>query len=89
LQLLFFVKKYLFINFFFREVIDYIDGIEAPRCVGSNQQYKFFKFYLNNGNSKRIQIVAWNEYVDKVEKHIQSNNVSYIIFGLLTIISTD
>lgn len=57
-----------------------MDGIEAPRFVGNNQQYKFFKFYLNNGKGKRIQVVAWNEFVKKVDLHIQSNNVSYIIF---------
>jgi len=53
-----------------------VDGIEAPRLIGNNKQYNFFKFYLNNGNGKRIQIVAWNENVDIVEKYIQSNYVS-------------
>jgi len=54
-----------------------VDGIEAPCIVGNNQQYKFFKFYLNNDNGKRIQIVAWNENIDIVETYIQSNYVSY------------
>lgn len=63
----------------YREIIGYIDGIEAPRSVGNNQQYKFFKFFMNNGNGKRIQIVAWNENIDIVEKYIQANYVSVIL----------
>lgn len=70
----------------YREIIGFVDGIEAPRLVGNNNQYKFFKFYLNNGNGKRIQIVAWNENVDIVEKYIQSNYVSYLISFYISII---
>ena len=53
------------------------NGIEAPRLVGTNQQYKYFKFFLNNGSNKRIQIVAWNENIEIVEQCIQANYVSY------------
>jgi len=34
------------------EIIGYVDGIESPRYIGTKQQYKFFKFYMNNGKGK-------------------------------------
>ncbi|XP_071576854.1 uncharacterized protein [Temnothorax nylanderi] len=52
------------------EVVGYVDGIDAPRYVGDKSQYKVFKFYLNNGSGKRVQIVAWNDDVDVVEQYI-------------------
>ncbi|XP_029169825.1 uncharacterized protein LOC114939632, partial [Nylanderia fulva] len=61
-----------------KEIIGYVDGIEASRSVGNNKQYKFFKFYLNNGNGKRIQIVAWNVNIDLVENYIQTNRIIYL-----------
>jgi len=42
----------------YSEVIGYIDRIESPRIVDNKQQYKFFKFYLNNGNGRKIQVVV-------------------------------
>ncbi|XP_036144312.1 uncharacterized protein LOC118646119 [Monomorium pharaonis] len=60
------------------EVIGYVDGIEAPRYVGNKQQYKVFKFFLNNGNGKRIQVITWNDDIDRVEPHIKSNYIIYL-----------
>lgn len=57
-----------------------MDGIESPRYVGTKQQYKFFKFYLNNGNGKRIQIVSWNDDIDYIQPHIIVNVSIFIIF---------
>lgn len=67
---------------FFSEIVGYVDGLEAPRCVGATQQYKFFKFYLNNGSGKRVQVVVWNEDIERIESHIKSN---YVIFKFLNI----
>lgn len=53
-----------------------MDGLEAPRIVGNQQQYKFFKFFLNNGSERRVQCVVWNDDVDRVESYIKSNYVS-------------
>ncbi|XP_011858676.1 PREDICTED: uncharacterized protein LOC105556203 isoform X2 [Vollenhovia emeryi] len=60
------------------EVIGYVDGIESPRIVGTNKQYKFFKFYLNNGNGRKIQVVAWNEVIDDIIHHILPNFIIHL-----------
>lgn len=77
---------FIFITFYiYSEIIGYIDGIEAPRVVRQNQKYNFFKFYLNNGKGKRVQIVAWNDDVKmKVQIH-QSNNVNIAFYFFLFI----
>jgi len=54
-----------------------VDGIKSPKLVGGKQQYKFFKFYLNNGIRKRVQVVAWNDNIDYVENEVSFNNVSF------------
>lgn len=54
-----------------------MDGIESPKLVGDKQQYKFFKFYINNGTGRRVQVVAWNENISKIENQIMANYVSY------------
>jgi hypothetical protein len=53
------------------------NSIESPKLVGDKQQYKFFKFYINNGMGKRVQVVAWNDNIDYVENEVSSNNVSF------------
>ncbi|XP_071643365.1 uncharacterized protein [Temnothorax longispinosus] len=60
------------------EIIGFVDGIEAPRIVGTKQQYKIFKFFLNSGNGKRIQIMTWNDEVDKVLSHIKLNYIIHL-----------
>ncbi|XP_024871168.1 uncharacterized protein LOC112454160 [Temnothorax curvispinosus] len=61
------------------EVVGYVDGIDAPRYVGDKSQYKIFKFYLNNGSGKRVQIVqTWNDDVDVVEQYIISNQIVHL-----------
>lgn len=75
------------INYFYSsycshsEVIGYIDGIESPRIVGNKQQYKFFKFHLNNGNGRKIQIVAWNDDIDQILPLIMPNHVNILNFS--------
>lgn len=65
------------------EIIGYIDGIESSQFVGNNNQYKIFKFYINNGNGRRVQIIAWNDDIDNVEPLIKTNYVSAIIYKIL------
>lgn len=69
----------------------FVDGLEAPRYVGDKKQFQFFKFYVNNGSGKRIQVVAWNDEIERVEHTIQSNIVSisflFIRFIIIIIIS--
>ncbi|XP_024877221.1 uncharacterized protein LOC112458045 isoform X2 [Temnothorax curvispinosus] len=60
------------------EIVSFVDGIEAPRYVGDKQQYKIFKFFLNNGNGKRVQVITWNDEVDKVEPHIKLNYIVHL-----------
>ncbi|XP_026828252.1 uncharacterized protein LOC113562612, partial [Ooceraea biroi] len=60
------------------EVIGYIDGLDSPRIVGSNQQYKIFKFYLNNGSGRRIQIVVWNDDIENILPYIIPNKIIHL-----------
>ncbi|XP_071582010.1 uncharacterized protein [Temnothorax nylanderi] len=60
------------------EIVGYVDGIEAPRYVGNKSQYKVFKFFLNNGDGKRVQIIAWNDDIEKVEEYIKSNYIIHL-----------
>lgn len=53
-----------------------MDGIEVPRYVGDQQQYRVFKFYMNNGNGRRVQIIVWNDDIKNVEPNIKLNYVS-------------
>jgi len=71
----------LLIKLYYSEIIGYVDAIESPRRLGTKMQYKFFKFYLNNGNGKRVQIVAWNDDVEIIEPHIMVNYVSILIIN--------
>lgn len=68
------------ILYFCSEIISYIDSIEAPRIVGNSQQYKFYKFFVNNGSGRKIQVVAWNDDVDRVEQLIRPNFVYNFVF---------
>lgn len=63
------------------EVISYVEGIESPRVVGNKQQFKFFKFYLNNGNGNIIQVVDWNDVIEKVLSLIIPNHVNIFNFS--------
>ncbi|XP_024891762.1 uncharacterized protein LOC112467401 [Temnothorax curvispinosus] len=60
------------------EIVGYVDGIESPRLVGDKQQYKFFKFFLNNANGRRVQVVAWNEEIKNVESLIIPNHIMHL-----------
>lgn len=53
-----------------------MDEIEAPRDVG-DKQYRIFKFYINNGHGKRVQVIVWNDDIDYILPHIKLNYVSY------------
>jgi len=55
----------------YSEIIGYVDGIDSSRYVGNNNQYKIFKFYINNGSGRRVQIVAWNDDIENVEHLIK------------------
>lgn len=66
----------------YSEIVGYVDGIEAPRYVGDQQQYRVFKFYINNGNGKRVQIIVWNDDIKNVEPNIKLNYVSNFYFSI-------
>lgn len=61
-------------------MVGYVDSIESPRIVDNNQQYKFFKFYINNGNGRRVQVVCWNDDIENIIDHIMPNYVSICTF---------
>lgn len=65
---------------FFSEIIGYIDGIESPRIVGDKQQYKVFKFFLNNDNGRRVQILSWNDEIQRILPYVNPNHVNILVF---------
>lgn len=60
----------------YSEIIGYIDGIESSHIVGNKQQYEILKFYLNNGNERRVQVITWNDDIDNIINHIRPNYVN-------------
>lgn len=68
---LYFIQR----TFFSREVIAFVDGIEAPKVVGQKGQYVVFSFVMNNGSGTTV----WNKNVDKTESKIYLNNVRNIL----------
>ncbi|KAL0128609.1 hypothetical protein PUN28_003763 [Cardiocondyla obscurior] len=60
------------------EIIGFIDGMESSRIVGNNQQYKLFKFYLNNESGRRVQVVAWNDEIDRILVHVRPNYIIHL-----------
>jgi len=57
-------------------VIGFLDEIEGPKIVGKAQHYTLLKFMLNNNSRHRIQIVAWNNEIERIQHHIQPNKVN-------------
>lgn len=43
--------------------------------VGTSQRYRLLKFILNNNSRHRIQVVAWNKEIERIE-HLKPNRVS-------------
>ncbi|CAL1674778.1 unnamed protein product [Lasius platythorax] len=60
------------------EVVGFVDGIEASKYVGEKQQYKVFKFYINNGQGRRVQVIAWNDDIEPVEPHVKLNHIIHL-----------
>ncbi|XP_029154771.1 uncharacterized protein LOC114927886 [Nylanderia fulva] len=60
------------------EVVGFVDGIEASRYVGDKKQYKVFKFYINNGEGRRVQVVVWNDDITPVEPHVKLNHIIHL-----------
>jgi len=53
-----------------------VDEIDGPKIVGKTQQYRLLKFIINNNSRHRIQVVAWNNEIDRVGFHLKPNRVS-------------
>lgn len=72
---------YLIDNFIsYSEVIGYEDNIESPRIVSNNQQYKVFKFYLNNGTVESVSKLLLGTMKLKRFYRIMPNYVNIYIF---------
>lgn len=52
-----------------------MDEIDGPKRVGKTQQYTLLKFMLNNNSRHRVQIVAWNKEIDRIQFHLKPNRV--------------
>jgi len=57
------------------EVVGFVERIEGPIKVGEKAQYKLFKFILNNGNGRRIQVIAWDEVIESIMHDIKKNYI--------------
>ncbi|XP_029171953.1 uncharacterized protein LOC114941216 isoform X1 [Nylanderia fulva] len=42
------------------------------------KQYKVFKFYINNGEGRRVQVVVWNDDITPVEPHVKLNHIIHL-----------
>lgn len=59
----------------YREIIGYVDRMDAVRNVDPCREYKMLKFFVNNGAGERMQIVAWNENIAKIENIVTQYKV--------------
>lgn len=55
------------------DIIGYVEEIELENVKNVNE----FNFVLNNGNGRRVQIVAWIDFQKKVKNHVKKNNIIY------------
>ncbi|XP_029167920.1 uncharacterized protein LOC114943513 [Nylanderia fulva] len=60
------------------EIVGFIDEIDGPKIVGKSQHYRLLKFLVNNNSKHRIQVVAWNEEIDRINFYIQPNRIVHI-----------
>lgn len=59
-------------------LIGFVDEILPSRMVGNNKKFTLFKFYLNNGQNSRMEVLCWNELAELFEKNIHRNQVSQL-----------
>ncbi|XP_071582104.1 uncharacterized protein [Temnothorax nylanderi] len=60
------------------EIIGFVDEIDGPKIVGKTQHYRLLKFVLNNNSQHRVQIVAWNDEIDRIKNFLQPNRIIHI-----------
>jgi len=53
--------------------IGFIDEIDDLKITNKAQHYRLLKFILNNNSKYRVQVVAWNAKIERIEFHLQSN----------------
>lgn len=59
--------------FFHREIVVYVERVEAPKTTGKSQ---LFKFYVNNDDGKEIQCVVWGDTdISALKNIIELNKV--------------
>lgn len=76
-----FLISLLLLYYFCSEIVGFVDGVEASKNVGDNRQYKIFKFYISNGQGRRVQVIVWNDDIEHVEAHVKLNHVSILFFS--------
>lgn len=57
----------------------YIDQVDAPKAV-LNGSHQILKFILNNGGSKRVQCLIWDELIPKYKDEVKSLEVKSFSF---------
>ena len=58
----------------FSDLIGFIDEVEKKHLASNNAFV--IKIVINNGSGRRIQIVSWGKYIDKMEVVADLENVS-------------
>ncbi|XP_011860161.1 PREDICTED: uncharacterized protein LOC105557513, partial [Vollenhovia emeryi] len=60
------------------EVVGFLDEIDGPKIVGKAKHYRLLKFILNNNSHHRIQVVVWNNEIERVQFHLKPNQIIHI-----------
>lgn len=69
------IQTNIYFKIYYSEIIGYVDEIDGPKIVGKAQQYKLLKFMVNNNSRHRIQVVAWNNEIERIQFHLKPNRV--------------
>jgi len=67
------IQTNIYFKIYYSEIIGYVDEIDGPKIVGKAQQYRLLKFMVNNNSRHRIQVVAWNNEIERIQFHLKPN----------------
>lgn len=69
--------KFLLIFFYFSEIVGRVEQIFATKAFSN--ELNLFKFVVSNDHDDRVQIIAWNNEIPRVEPIIKNNSVNFDI----------
>ncbi|XP_074106662.1 uncharacterized protein LOC141532286 [Cotesia typhae] len=57
------------------ELVGFVDAVEAPTKFGNKN---LFKFVINSGDGLRVQVVSWNDQVQRTEREINLHHIIHL-----------